>query len=63
MLTLEEQEMIANRMNQLLSFQPGSLIVGQQSGNENAREYSLMVDANWKKHFRHHPETWKELGD
>ncbi|KAM0261114.1 hypothetical protein ACHAQJ_002376 [Trichoderma viride] len=61
LFNLEEQEKAANRVAQLLVPQPGSLIIGRQSGSETAGEYSRAGDTSGKRHFQHNPQSWKEL--
>jgi SAM-dependent methyltransferase len=63
LFNLEEQEKIALRIVQLLVPQPGSLIIGRQSGSENPGEFSRSGDKNARKHFRHNAQSWKELWD
>ena len=63
LFSLEDQERIALRIVQLLEPQPGSLIIGRQSGSENPGEYSRSGDTSGRKHFRHNPQSWKELWD
>jgi SAM-dependent methyltransferase len=61
LFNLEEQETIALRIIQLLKPQPGSLIIGRQSGSESPGEYSRSGDKGGRKHFRHNVQTWTEL--
>ncbi|KAL7917927.1 hypothetical protein ACQKWADRAFT_305503 [Trichoderma austrokoningii] len=61
LFSLEEQEKAAARVAQLLAPQPGSLIVGRQSGSEVAGECSRAGDTSGKRHFQHNPQSWKEL--
>jgi len=63
LFNLEDQEKIALRIVQLLVLQPGSLVIGRQSGNENPGEYSRSGDTSGRKHFRHNPQSWQELWD
>lgn len=63
LFSLPEQEKIALRLVQLLAPQPGSLIVGRQSGSEDSGEFSRAGDTSGRKHFRHNPQSWKELWD
>ncbi len=63
LFSLEEQEKAALRVVQLLAPQPGSMIVGRQSGSEDAGEFSRAGDKSGRKHFRHNPQSWKELWD
>jgi hypothetical protein len=60
---LEDQEKIAARLVQLLVPQPGSLIIGRQSGSEVSGEFSRANDKSGRKHFRHNVQSWKELWD
>ena len=62
---LEEQERAAMRVVQLLAPRPGSLVIGRQSGAEEAGEFSSSSysRAGGRKHFRHNPRSWKELWD
>jgi len=60
---LEEQETAAMRVVQLLAPRPGSLVIGRQSGGEEAGEFSSSSRAGGRKHFRHNPRSWKELWD
>jgi SAM-dependent methyltransferase len=61
LFSLEEQEKAATRVAQLLAPQPGSLIIGRQSGSETAGEYARAGDTSSRKHFQHNPQSWKEL--
>lgn len=61
LFSLEEQEIIAVRVTKLLARQPGSLIIGRQSGSEIAKEYSRAGDTSGRKHFQHNPQSWTEL--
>ncbi|KAM0445261.1 hypothetical protein ACHAO4_009859 [Trichoderma viride] len=61
LFSLEEQEKAAIRVAQLLAAQPGSLIIGRQSGSETAGEYTRAGDTSGRKHFQHNPESWKQL--
>src|ERR1700761_8160460 len=63
LFNLEDQEKIAIRIIQLLAPQPGSLIVGRQSGSEISGEFSRSGDVNARKSFRHNEQSWKELWD
>ncbi len=63
LFSLEEQERLAVRVVQLLAPQPGSLVIGRQSGSEEAGEQSRAGDTSGRKHFRHNPQSWKELWD
>jgi SAM-dependent methyltransferase len=63
LFSLEEQEKVAARVIQLLAPQPGSLVIGRQSGSETAGEFSRTRDKSAKKHFRHNVESWKSLWD
>jgi hypothetical protein len=63
LFNLEQQEKIALRIVQLLVPQPGSLIVGRQSGNEIPGAYGRSGDTSGRKSFRHNPQSWKELWD
>jgi hypothetical protein len=58
---LEDQEKIAARIVQLLVPQPGSLIIGRQSGSEMSGEFARAGDKSGRKHFRHNAQSWKEL--
>ena len=58
---LEEQEKVAARVVQLLAPKPGSIVVGRQSGHEEAGEFGRAGDKSGRKHFRHNPQSWKEL--
>ncbi|KAN0095788.1 hypothetical protein V8E51_016499 [Hyaloscypha variabilis] len=60
---LEEQKKIAARVVQLLAPRPGSMVCGQQSGNEKPGEYGRKGDTSGRKSFRHNPQSWKELWD
>ena len=64
---LEEQERAAMRVVQLLAPRSGSLVVGRQSGSEEAGEFSSSRAGDkrggGRKHFRHNPQSWKELWD
>ncbi|KAL9473479.1 hypothetical protein ACSS6W_007859 [Trichoderma asperelloides] len=61
LFSLEEQENAATRVAQLLAPEPGSLIIGRQSGSEIAGEYSRAGDTSGRRHFQHNPQSWKEL--
>jgi SAM-dependent methyltransferase len=63
LFALDEQEKIAVRIVQLLAPQAGSMLCGQQSGNEIPGEYSRSGDTSGRKHFRHSPGSWKEMWD
>jgi hypothetical protein len=63
LFNLEEQEKVAVRIVELLVPRPGSLIIGQHSGNENSGEYSRSGESDGPKHFRHNPQSWKEFWD
>ncbi|KAL6821828.1 hypothetical protein J3E69DRAFT_382317 [Trichoderma sp. SZMC 28015] len=63
LFNLEEQGKITERIVHLLAPQPGSLIIGRQSGGETAMEYSRAGDASGRKQFQHNPQSWKELWD
>jgi hypothetical protein len=63
LFSLEDQEKIAVRVVQLLVEQPGSLIIGRQSGSEIPGEFSKSGDKSGRKHFRHNAQSWKELWD
>lgn len=63
LFSLDEQERIAIRVVQLLAPQPGSLLIGRQSGSEIAEEFSRAGDKSGRKHFRHNPQSWSELWD
>ncbi|KAK3322624.1 hypothetical protein B0H66DRAFT_554854 [Apodospora peruviana] len=63
LFSLQEQEMMAVRLVQLLAPRAGSLIIGRQSGSEEAGEFSRAGDKNGKSHFRHNPQSWRELWD
>jgi hypothetical protein len=63
LFNLEDQEKIAIRIIQLLVPQTGSMIIGQQSGSEIPGHYSRAGDTGGPKHFRHNPQSWKELWD
>ncbi len=63
LFSLEEQERVAVAVVRLLAPQPGSLIIGRQSGGEDSGEYSRSGDTSGRKHFRHNPQSWKELWD
>jgi SAM-dependent methyltransferase len=63
LFNLEDQEKIAVKVIQLLVPQPGSLILGRQSGNEDPGEYLRSGDTSGRKHFRHNPQSWKEMWD
>jgi hypothetical protein len=58
---LEDQKKIATRIVQLLVPHPGSMVCGQQSGNETPGEYGRKGDTSGRKSFRHNPDSWKEL--
>ena len=58
---LEEQKKIATRVVQLLVSQPGSMVCGQQSGNEKPGEYGRKGDTSGRTSFRHSSQSWKEL--
>lgn len=61
LFTLDEQERAAARVVQLLAPKPGSLIVGRQSGGEEAREEERKGNTGGKKYFKHNAQSWKEL--
>jgi len=61
LFSLEEQEKVALRVIQLLAAQPGSLLIGRQSGSEEAGEIARSGDTSGRKHFRHNPQSWKSL--
>lgn len=61
LFNLEEQEDISIRIAHLLAPQPGSLIIGRQSGSETAGEYSRLGDTSGRRHFQHNPQSWKQL--
>ncbi|UKZ78342.1 hypothetical protein TrVFT333_006079 [Trichoderma virens FT-333] len=63
LFSLEEQEEIAVRIVHLLAPQPGSLIIGRQSGGETALEYSRAGDMSGRRQFQHNPQSWKQLWD
>jgi hypothetical protein len=52
---LREQKKITTRVVQLLVPQPGSMVCGQQSGNEKPGEYGQKGDTSGRKSFRHNP--------
>jgi hypothetical protein len=58
---LEEQKRIATRVVQLLVSQPGSMVCGQQSGNEKPGEYGRKGDTSRRTSFRHSSQSWKGL--
>jgi SAM-dependent methyltransferase len=60
---IEEQEKIGKRVVQLLAPKPGSMVIGRQSGHEEAGEFSRAGDKSGRKHFRHNPQSWKVLWD
>ncbi|KAK1760381.1 hypothetical protein QBC47DRAFT_4519 [Echria macrotheca] len=61
LFSLKEQEQIAERVVQLLAPQAGSMVVGRQSGSEEAGEFSRAGDKSGRSHFRHNSESWREL--
>ncbi|KAK3385782.1 hypothetical protein B0H63DRAFT_560306 [Podospora didyma] len=63
LFSLEEQEKAAARIVSLLVPQAGSLIIGRQSGSEEAGPHSRSGDKSDSAPFRHNPETWKALWD
>jgi SAM-dependent methyltransferase len=58
---LEDQERIGVRIVQLLAPQPGSLIIGRQTGGENPGEYSRANDKGGRASFRHNAQSWEDL--
>ena len=58
---LETQEKVASRIVQLLIPQPGSLLIGRQSGSENAGGFSGSGETSGRKHFRHNVQSWVDL--
>ncbi|KAK0644352.1 hypothetical protein B0T16DRAFT_333808 [Cercophora newfieldiana] len=60
---IEEQEKVAARVVQLLAPKPGSMVIGRQSGHEEAGEFGRAGDKSGRKHFRHNPQSWKALWD
>ncbi|KAK3356452.1 hypothetical protein B0T25DRAFT_589067 [Lasiosphaeria hispida] len=63
LFSLEDQEKMALRVMKLLAPQPGSLIIGRQSGSEEAGEFSRSGDTSGRTHFRHNAQSWRELWD
>lgn len=61
LFSLEEQEKVAARVIQLLVPKPGSMVIGRQTGSEEAGEFSRAGDKSGRSHFRHNPQSWKEL--
>jgi hypothetical protein len=58
---LDEQKTIVLRAVQLLVPRSGSMVCGQQSGNEKPGEYGRKGDTSGRKSFRHNPRSWREL--
>jgi SAM-dependent methyltransferase len=63
LFSLEDQERAAMRVLQLLAPKPGSLLVGHHTGHELPGAYARSGDKSGRKHFRHNPQSWKELWD
>ncbi len=63
LFNLETQEKVASRIVQLLAPQPGSLLIGRQSGGDVPGEHSRAGDTSGRTHFRHNPQSWQELWD
>ncbi|KAM7200349.1 hypothetical protein V8F20_005326 [Naviculisporaceae sp. PSN 640] len=61
LFTLNEQEKVAARVVQLLAPNPGSLIVGRQSGSEEAGEDVRKGGPGGRGPFRHNAQSWKDL--
>lgn len=61
LFTLDEQEKAAARVVQLLAPKPGSLIVGRQSGSEEAGEDARKGAPGGRGPFRHNAQSWKDL--
>ncbi|KAK0702361.1 hypothetical protein B0H67DRAFT_637993 [Lasiosphaeris hirsuta] len=63
LFSLEDQEKMALRVLQLLAPKPGSLVIGRQSGSEDAGAFTRSGDTSGRTHFRHNVQSWKELWD
>lgn len=60
---LAEQEQLAASVARILAPRAGSLIIGRQTGSEEAGEFSRGGDTSGHTRFRHSPQSWKELWD
>ncbi|KAK4182541.1 hypothetical protein QBC35DRAFT_546927, partial [Podospora australis] len=59
--SLEEQERAATQVLRLLTPRPGSMIIGRQTGNDEAGPFSRAGDTSGRTHYRHNAESWTEL--
>jgi hypothetical protein len=58
---LEEQKEVAHIIVKLLLEKRGSMVVGQQSGNESLGGYGRKGATNGRTSVGHNPQTWKKL--
>lgn len=61
LFSLGQQEKAAERMIQLLTAKPGSLIIGRHSGGAVAGERARAGDTSGHTSFQHNTQSWREL--